>query len=105
MGWVRGGHNEKKNKFALKCSTGKIKCYLLMENSINFFVFFETVPNRESQVVLVNQIPHSWLLPPRLPASQLLPFLYLVPAPVSSSKLEDINSSPHYCFLPQDDEW
>ena len=27
MGWVRGGHNVGKNKFVLKLSTGKIKCF------------------------------------------------------------------------------
>ena len=34
MGWVRGGHNGKK-EFALKCISGKIKCF----KTIFFFLF------------------------------------------------------------------
>ena len=65
MGWVRGGHNGKKNKFALKCFSGKIKCsktmlvFFLMENwgiedppsqlngKIQLTFFFETVSKNE----------------------------------------------------------
>ena len=30
MNWVRGGHNLKKDKFALKCFSDKIKCFKTM---------------------------------------------------------------------------